>query len=201
MPDPVVSLQAGAVAGAGSNTHLAFGRLVGTDLAVFAVPEGVDLPADRPVHVVVSPAEPDQSSVVERFPAWHVEVASLQATPDVRACVVRLLHRSQHATDVVALDPDRLTAALDATGDVVRGLAEAGLALPDPADDALAGVLERAVAVELDRTQRPLAIEVGQPSTSVVRCVISPKCHPEPPGSSGPRAWLAGRRGPRRGPL
>ena len=188
MPDQagalLVSLQDRASSSTPTEGHRGFGALYGTDLAVVVLGPDASWSSAFDLEVLVTPADPEDDTIVERHRLRHIEVASLGTAPDSRVAAIRLATTSRYATQGPDLPPfDVLVDALSDHAGLKDALVELGL-LP-AALDALdpATVLGPIDGVEEIQRRRLEADRIGRTAQGIVKCLVSPRCdvHPPPP--------------------
>ena len=94
----LVSLQDRSCSSIPTEGHRGFGVLYGTDLAVVVLGPGASWSSAFDLEVLVTPADPEDDTIVERHRLLHIEVVSLRTAPESRVAAIRLATTSRYAT-------------------------------------------------------------------------------------------------------
>ncbi|HKT04254.1 MAG TPA: hypothetical protein VJT31_32415 [Rugosimonospora sp.] len=173
--DLVVSLQDVHAATDASAGHLVHGVLAASDIAVFPLPDGLDVDPMRQLQVLVAPDDPGDR-LVERIQPMHLWLASLQTAAADRVLVIRLAHESRYGRGGADATAAALREAFEEAGEVWAGLHRLGLVPERPigagADTALAGV----AAAEARQLAARLTLRLEKQPADLADCPLSPLC-------------------------
>lgn len=153
--------------------HRALGVLVGTDIAVFDLPPGVDVADGAVLEVLVAPTVPGPDDVVERLRPLAVVIASLSTSPDARIALVTLAHESRYGGELPAYDRDAFLEALRRTGRIWPALQAIGFAPPSLQRVDPAGALARVAAAEAAWQGRLVRRSVARRPEEIADCPVS----------------------------
>lgn len=178
---PVVSLQDRSSADDALKGHLASGALLGSDVAVFPLPEELELPIPLRVEVLLAPLGVGENAVVERIRPAHIEVASLESAPGARVMLVRLAQPSRYGSEPPT--SEEMGAAIASAADAadLRHVLAALDVRADLAPDGLTEHLAEVRALEQANVDRIVVFKLGRRPEDIANCVLSPRCKPSWP--------------------
>jgi hypothetical protein len=178
--DLVVSLQDRACDFNASRGHLALGALIGTNRAVFQLPEDFQVSPDAKLEVLVSPTAPDRDTIVERIQLDRLWVSSLAPAALPQAALAPLLHASRYG-DNSTVDPAVFEAALVRSSDIWSALLDLGLVTRTLLDVDPTAVLEQIGRIEEVQRRLQVALVLSKEAKVINNCVFSSSCHPWKP--------------------
>ena len=173
-PPLFVSLQSGPRE-PGAGVHIAAGALLGSDLAIFALPRHVDLCADVRLHVLISPRAAGPADVIERILPQHMVISSSESDPQDRVVVILLANRSRYAA--AAADPQALTTRVAPFLDgpsLPHVLRAAGLLPSEHGGCSVESVLTAILQVETAQTRKMISFRLGRVAEEAAHGLFGP---------------------------
>lgn len=167
--------------------HVAFGVLVGPDLAILVLPAAVERSEPAAVEVLLATDDGDGAVRTERIRPRHLEIVSLAGSPDIKVGLVTLSHPSRFATWA----PKRITheggiELLSRTQDLIASMDAIGIPWFSAADNVLSERLSKANEAEQARLKTLVRETESWTPEQIAFCWNSPNSHPHHPPRDDP---------------
>jgi hypothetical protein len=153
--------------------HRALGVLIGTDIAVFDLPAGVEVPDGAELEVLIAPAAPGPDDVIERIRPLQVVVASLDTSPGAQIALVTLAHDSQYGGALPTFTRDEFFDALRNSLEIWSALQLVGVAPPGLQRVDPGAALSRISRAEAAWQSRLIRRSVGRSPAEIADCPFS----------------------------